>query len=72
MSCFVQLHQDEKDYYWTWLKRKGCHDFIEELVTYDEDVHGLHLGGTYSIMNIDMLTAEKLDDIINILNGFER
>lgn len=48
--------------YWKWIKRYGAHDFIEELITNQEQENGIYVGkdGYFNIKYINELNYSEL------------
>jgi hypothetical protein len=50
--------------YWNWIKRYGAHDFIKELLTFEEDQEGILVSRSGDIM-VDVLNEFNYGDVIN-------
>jgi hypothetical protein len=57
-----------KSNYWRWIKKYGAHDFIEQLITEEEDIDGLSVGSSGSI-SCDVLNEYNYGEILNLIKS---
>lgn len=52
--------------YWNWIKSYGAHDYIKELLTYEEDEYGIFISNKGDI-DFNILNEGNYGDLINII-----
>ena len=50
----VECPRGTRSFYWTWLKARGAHDFIEELVL-EGEAPGIYIGPKNANIRVDRL-----------------
>jgi len=72
-TIVVECGQEEKDSYYKWLKTNYLWDFIDEIVTYQENISGFRLNPhpldreTYVI---DRISPENLPTLLRNLHSY--
>ena len=54
--------------YWEWLKRHGAHDFVSDLLRYDEEVNGFLLHTKKGNLVTDKIDHFNLHEVISVFN----
>jgi len=67
-EVLVECERSSKDIYYQWLKRYGALDFVEEIVSLDEEVVGFRIGLARANLIIDKLVPENLNMVLSRLN----
>lgn len=72
-DILLECEPGTRSIYWNWLKSKGAHDFISELILVDQKEPGYSIGTTpgYNIVT-DRIACYNLSEIISSLQQFLR
>lgn len=63
----IRCPKGTKSMYWSWIKKYGAHDFVEQLIKEGEDQSGFTIGKKCKI-NFDTISEYNYNELINILN----
>jgi len=55
--------------YWEWIKKNGAHDFVKDIILYEEEQEGIRIGCGDAI-NFSLLNESSLQDLISIIRSF--
>lgn len=75
-SCFVkadvllECEKKMKDSYYKWLKNYGAYDFIDQIVSKNEET-GFKIGIEKSSLKVDRINEFNLHIIVRVLNKFK-
>ena len=70
LPFLLETTQENKDVYYKWIKSVGLTDFINEIVTDDEQVKGLRIAEDKKrdpCLTISRVSLDNLEHIINML-----
>ena len=64
----IRCPKGTRSMYWKWIKRYGAHDFIKELIAFDEHQEGLLVGKKKNI-DFAVLNEKNYGNMINLLKS---
>jgi len=62
-SNLLQCPKGTRSMYWKWIKKYGAHDFIEEILTYEENQEGIYVGKNKQI-NYELINEYTMKQIV--------
>jgi hypothetical protein len=65
----LQCPKGTRSMYWRWIKKYGAHDFIEEILTSEEDQEGIYVGKNKKV-NYKYINESNMSNLINELKRF--
>ena len=68
LHSILEIEQDAKDLYWNYIKRHRCHDFIEYIITPQEQEKGFRVD--YDL--VDRITFANLIGLLGFLKNFSQ
>lgn len=66
LDVVLECEPGTRSYYWTWLKARGAHDFIEDLVRQGE-TEGLYMGPKNANIRVDRINYHNYDFVTTSL-----
>lgn len=63
----IRCPKGTRSMYWHWIKKYGAHDFVEEILTYEEAQEGIKVGESQGL-NYKYLNENNISQLINQLS----
>ena len=67
----IKCPNGTRSMYWDWIKRYGAHDFIEQLLKYEENQNGIVVAKQNANIKIKSINEFNYGKIINILKSYK-
>lgn len=67
LNCLIEAEQRAKDFYYHWLLKFGCMDYIEDIVTPQELAPGLRIGPYVDAAPAIKLKAIKSESVVHLI-----
>lgn len=64
----LECPKGTRSIYWKWIKQYGAHDFIEEILTYEENQSGIRVGKNRDV-ECNLINESSY---INLINNLKR
>jgi len=66
LDIVLECEPGTRSYYWDWLKSRGAHDFIDELVRRGE-ANGLYMGPRDANIRVDRINYHTIEFVMSCL-----
>ena len=66
LNVLIECDQDNKDFYYTWLKNNGAYDFVDEIVEVGIE-KGYRIGTFKANLQIERIDYSNLNTVINFI-----
>lgn len=66
----IKCPKGTRSMYWEWIKGYGAHDFVEQLLRYEERQSGLIVASKNANITVNVINEYNYGDIINRLKMY--